>query len=91
MYCPQKIPTIRYLESHPHYSADYQLINNEAISASHKAMHMIMVSELSRFIKIYSIIKCNVFLTFIMLLIHSVQGNACVVQSVRAENLSNLS
>ena len=44
MYCPQKISTIRYLESHPHYSADYQLINNEAISASHEAMHMVMIS-----------------------------------------------
>ena len=28
-----------YMESQPHYSADYQLINIEAISASHKARH----------------------------------------------------
>ena len=28
-----------YLESQPHYSADYQLINIKAISASHKARH----------------------------------------------------
>ena len=33
-----------YLESQPHYSADYQLVNTEAISASHKAMHIVMVS-----------------------------------------------
>ena len=33
-----------YLESQPHYSADYQLVNTEAISASHEAMHMVMVS-----------------------------------------------
>ena len=26
-----------YLQSQPHYSADYQLINIEAISASHEA------------------------------------------------------
>ena len=28
-----------YLESQPCYSADYQLINIKAISASHKAQH----------------------------------------------------
>ena len=28
-----------YLGSQPHYSADYQLINIETISASHKAWH----------------------------------------------------
>ena len=28
-----------YLESQLHYSADYQLINIEAISASHEARH----------------------------------------------------
>ena len=33
-----------YLESQLHYSADYQLINTEAISASHEAMYMVMVS-----------------------------------------------
>ena len=33
-----------YLENQPHYSADYQLINIEAISASHKAMRILMVS-----------------------------------------------
>ena len=31
------------LESQPRYSADYQLVNTEAISGSHKAMHMVMV------------------------------------------------
>ena len=29
-----------YLESEPCYTADYQLINIEAISASHKARHV---------------------------------------------------
>ena len=33
-----------YLESQLLYSADYQLVNTEAISASHEAMHMVMVS-----------------------------------------------
>ena len=33
-----------YLESQLLYSADYQLINTEAILASHKAMHVVMVS-----------------------------------------------
>ena len=33
-----------YLESQLSYSADYQLINTEAISASHEAMRMAMVS-----------------------------------------------
>ena len=33
-----------YLESRPQDSADYQLVNTEAISASHKAMLMVMVS-----------------------------------------------
>ena len=28
-----------YLESQPRYSADYQLVNIEAISASHEARH----------------------------------------------------
>ena len=28
-----------YLESQPRYSADYQLVNIEAISASHEAQH----------------------------------------------------
>ena len=28
-----------YLESHPRYSADYQLVNIKAISASHEAQH----------------------------------------------------
>ena len=32
-----------HLESQPHYSADYKLIITEAISASHKAMHLVMV------------------------------------------------
>ena len=33
-----------YLESQPHYSADYQLVITEAISASHEAMRVVMVS-----------------------------------------------
>ena len=33
-----------YLESQPHYSSDYQLINTEAISESHEAMCVVMVS-----------------------------------------------
>ena len=33
-----------YLMSQLHYSADYQLVNIEAISASHEAMRMVMVS-----------------------------------------------
>ena len=33
-----------YLEGQPHYSADYQLIDIEAISASHEAMCVVMVS-----------------------------------------------
>ena len=33
-----------YLESQPCCSADYQLVNTEAISASHEAMHVVMVS-----------------------------------------------
>ena len=33
-----------YLESQPCYSADCQVVNMEAISASHEAMHMVMVS-----------------------------------------------
>ena len=41
-----------YLESQPHHSAYYQLINTEGISANHEAMRMVMVSELSRFIKL---------------------------------------
>ena len=32
-----------YLESQLRYSADYQIINTEAISASHEAMYMVMV------------------------------------------------
>ena len=32
------------LESQLCYSADYQSINTEAISASHEVMHMVMVS-----------------------------------------------
>ena len=28
-----------YLENQPRYSADYQLVNIEAISASHEAQH----------------------------------------------------
>ena len=39
-----------YLESQPHYSSDYQLINTEAISGIHKAMHVVMVSQLSRLV-----------------------------------------
>ena len=37
-----------YLESKPHYGADYQLINTKAISASHEAMCVAMVNNLSR-------------------------------------------
>ena len=33
-----------YLESQPRYIADYQLVSTEAISASHKAMRVVMVS-----------------------------------------------
>ena len=33
-----------YLESQPHYSADYQVANIEAISANHKAMLVVMIS-----------------------------------------------
>ena len=33
-----------YWESQPHYSADYHLVNTEAISGSHEAMCMVMVS-----------------------------------------------
>ena len=33
-----------YLESQPRYSAYYQLVNTEAISASHEAIRMVMVS-----------------------------------------------
>ena len=33
-----------YLENQPQYSAHYQLINMEAISATHKAIHVVMVS-----------------------------------------------
>ena len=33
-----------YLESQLCYSADYQLVNTEAISASHKATCVVMVS-----------------------------------------------
>ena len=32
------------LESQPCYSADYQLVNTKTISASHEAMHVVMVS-----------------------------------------------
>ena len=42
-----------YLESQPHYSADYWLVNTETISASQKAMHVVIVSK---FIKLHSII-----------------------------------
>ena len=35
-----------YLKSQPRYSADYQLVNIKAISATHKAMHMVMVHKL---------------------------------------------
>ena len=35
-----------YLESQLRYNADYQLINIEAISASHKAMCVVMVAKL---------------------------------------------
>ena len=45
-----------FLESQPRYSEDYQHVNNEAISASHEAIRMVMVSQLSKFIKLYSII-----------------------------------
>ena len=31
---------MNYLESQPRYSADYQLVNIEAISSSHEAQHM---------------------------------------------------
>ena len=33
-----------YLKSQPCYSADYQLVNTETISASHEAMRLVMVS-----------------------------------------------
>ena len=33
-----------YLESQPRYNADCQLVNTEAISASHEAMRVVMVS-----------------------------------------------
>ena len=33
-----------YLESQLCYSADYELVNTEAISASHKAMCVVMVT-----------------------------------------------
>ena len=33
-----------YLESQPRYSADYQLVNTEAISASHEATRVVMAS-----------------------------------------------
>ena len=33
-----------YLENQLHDSADYQLVNTEAISASHKAKHVVMVN-----------------------------------------------
>ena len=33
-----------YLESQPCYSADYQLVNTEAISANYEAMGVVMVS-----------------------------------------------
>ena len=33
-----------YLESQPHYSADYQLVITEAISASYEAMRVVMES-----------------------------------------------
>ena len=36
-----------YLESQPRYSADYQLVNTEAISATLEAMRVVMVSYLS--------------------------------------------
>ena len=32
------------LKSQPRYSADYKLVNTEAISGSHEAMSMVMVS-----------------------------------------------
>ena len=35
-----------YLESQLCYSADYQLVNIEAVSASHKAMCVVMVAKL---------------------------------------------
>ena len=33
-----------YLESQPSYSVDYQLVNTEAILASHEAMRVVMVN-----------------------------------------------
>ena len=36
--------TQNYLENQSHYSANYQLINVEVISANHKSMHIDMVS-----------------------------------------------
>ena len=36
--------TQNYLESQLCYCADYQLVNTEAISASHEAMRVVMVS-----------------------------------------------
>ena len=45
-----------YLESQPLHRVDYQLVDTEAISASYEAMHVVMVSKLSKFIKLYSII-----------------------------------
>ena len=33
-----------YLESHPRFSADYQLVNTEAILANYEALRMVMVS-----------------------------------------------
>ena len=33
-----------YLESQPRFSADYQLVNTEAISANYEAMRVVMVS-----------------------------------------------
>ena len=33
-----------YLESQLCYSADYQLVNTEAISASHETMRVVMIS-----------------------------------------------
>ena len=50
-----------YLESQPCYSADNQLVNIEAILASHKAMSVVMVSYLIKFIKLYSITRVQCF------------------------------
>ena len=33
-----------YLDSQPHDTAEYQFVNTEALSESHKAMRVVMVS-----------------------------------------------